>query len=110
MKKTQPVRNKQTDLRPSIDGMKWTQGENVVFRDRKIKLVAEFKAGKVVGVTPINLSGKAIQVTKQSGSSKGPRPRPCIICYNLDSPLGSRCIEVPCWLLPLLKPVLNPKG
>jgi hypothetical protein len=61
-------------------------------------------------LTPINLRGKVIHVTKQSGSSKGPRPRPCIICYNLDQPLESTCIEVPCWLLPLLKPILNPKG
>jgi hypothetical protein len=97
--------HKYIDLRPKLSRMKWREGSNVFYSDRAIKLVAEVKGGKVVKITPVNISGGVIHVSRQSGTGR----RPCIICYNLDKVLESNCIEVPCWMVPILGPILNPR-
>jgi hypothetical protein len=106
--KRQPAAHPTTrhvDLRAKINRMKWKEGNTTIYSNRDIKLVAEVRDGKVVSVTPIDIGGRIRSVNQQSGSggAGGKGTRPCIFCYNLDQPLGSTCIEVPCWILPLLK-------
>ena len=91
------------DLRAKLNGTAWKDGKTVIYRDRAIELVAEAKDGAVINVTPVNISGSVMHVTARSDPAK----RWCIFCYNLDQPLASTCIEVPCWMLPLLKMVTN---
>lgn len=93
------------DLRPELERKKWKEGKTTFYSDRYVKLVAEVRRGKVVSVTPVNLSGRSLRLSNQQSTPKSPRP--CIICYNLDQPLASTCIEVPCWMIPILKPILN---
>jgi hypothetical protein len=90
------------DLRPALNRMKWKEGNTTIYSNRDIKLVAKVRNGKVVSVTPVDIGGRIRSVKQQSGSG-GKGSRPCIFCYNLDQPLASTCIEVPCWILPLLK-------
>jgi hypothetical protein len=104
--KRQPAAHPTTrhvDLRAKINRMKWKEGNTTIYSNRDIKLVAEVRDGKVVSVTPIDIGGRIRSVNQQSGSGGAGGTRPCIFCYNLDQPLASTCIEVPCWILPLLK-------
>jgi hypothetical protein len=56
-----------------------------------------------MGVQPINVSGKITRLSARAETRGGKRW--CIICYDLDQPIASTCVEVPCWLLPILKPI-----
>jgi hypothetical protein len=103
------MKHRYVDLRPKLSRMKWREGKSVIYSDKAIKLIAEVKGGKVVKLTPVNISGGVIHISRQSGSGSGAGKRPCIICYNLDKVLESTCIEVPCWLVPILGPILNPR-
>ena len=100
------VQNQQiVDLRPALETKKWKEGKTVFYSDDYIQLVADVRHGKVMSVTPINVTGKSLALrSKKSGTTT---PRPCIICYNLDSPLESKCIEVPCWMISILRPILK---
>lgn len=93
------------DLRSQLEKKRWKEGKTTFYSDKYIRLVAEVRRGKVVSVTPINLTGKLLKVNSQQSTPQARRP--CIICYNLDQVLTSTCIEVPCWMIPILKPILN---
>lgn len=89
------------DLKPQFDPSRLRNGKNIVYEDRHLRVVASVSGGQVISAEAINISGKTMRLSKQQGTASGRRP--CIFCYNLDQPIASNCIEVPCWLIPILK-------
>ena len=51
-------------------------------------------------MTPIDIGGKVIRITKKPAKGKWHQYRPCFICPDLHAPLDFNCFELPCLLVP----------
>ena len=85
------------DLRGKLQGTKFREGSNVIFRNRDVQLVAVVRCGKIVSLTPYDMRGKVTSVFKQHDNGPDdPGPRKCLWCYKLETVLEGGCIEMEC--------------
>ena len=97
-----PSGQRVVDLRPAFERRRLRAGRNLVYQDRNLRMVASVRNGRVTSVVGTNISGRPMRVIfNQQGAPVGSRP--CLFGINLDQPVGSDLIELPCALVRFLR-------